>query len=185
MTTVFKSIASSNLSFGAFLLFRMAQFSTNYMILSFFSSAPVIANGPSNIASGSTSLVHDSNVLAGSGPELSLSTVGNDISSNTLHHVDTKRNPVIAVGTEDLCEQPARSSSNLSLTSTPASSSAVCFSSSDPVLEPCNDSRVPGAVGAIKREVGSHRPPGESNASNFLKNKISSDQALKYIIFFC
>lgn len=154
------------------------------MIISFCSSAPVIANGPTNIASGSTSLAHASNVSAGRGHELSLSSVGTDNSSNTLHPVDAKKNPIIAIGTEDPSEQPAPSSSNLSLASTPTSSLAVCFSSSDPVLEPCNDSRVPGAVGTIKREVGSHRPPGEPNAINYVENKLSFGQALKYITFY-
>lgn len=53
----------------------------------------------------------------------------------------------------------------------PASSSAVCFSSSDPVLVPSNDSRFPGAVGAIKREVGGQRPPAELNVANTSENK--------------
>ncbi|KAF3445288.1 hypothetical protein FNV43_RR14983 [Rhamnella rubrinervis] len=138
------------------------------------SSATVIANGPTNIASGSTSLVHASNVSAGSVHELSLSSVGTDNSSNTLHPVEAEKNPIIAIGTEDSCKQSAPSTSNLSMTPTPTPSLAVCFSSSDPVLEPCNDSRVPGAVGTIKREVGSHRPPGEPNATHYVENKLSS-----------
>jgi hypothetical protein len=47
---------------------------------------------------------------------------------------------------------------------TPASSSTVCFSLSDPVLIPSNELHPPGTVGAIKREVGIHRTVGESNA---------------------
>lgn len=51
------------------------------------------------------------------------------------------------------------------LSSSASTSSSVCFSSSDPVLVPSNDSRVSGAVGTIKREVGIHRAPVEPNAS--------------------
>nr|XP_048328684.1 GBF-interacting protein 1-like isoform X3 [Ziziphus jujuba var. spinosa] len=116
-------------------------------------SAPVIANGPTNIASGSTSTVHASNILAGSGdPEISLSYAGKDISSSKLNPGYANKNP-IAVGTEDSWEQPAP---------TPTSSLAVCFSSSDPVLEPSNDSQVPAALG-LEREVGSHCLPVGSN----------------------
>ncbi|XP_015900770.3 GBF-interacting protein 1-like isoform X2 [Ziziphus jujuba] len=128
-------------------------------------STPIIANGPTNIASGSTSIMHASNISAGSGgPELSLTYASKDNSSSKLNPGDTNKNP-IAVGTEDSCEQPAP---------TPTSSLVVCFSSSDPVLEPSNDSRVPGAVGTIKREVGSHRPPGEPNATIHVENKLST-----------
>ncbi|KAF2292468.1 hypothetical protein GH714_023127 [Hevea brasiliensis] len=59
----------------------------------------------------------------------------------------------------------------------------ICFSSSDPVLVPSNDSWLPGTVGTIKREVGSHRAvesdaviPAEKSASEtgipFLQGKI-------------
>ncbi|XP_015900742.3 GBF-interacting protein 1 isoform X1 [Ziziphus jujuba] len=127
-------------------------------------SAPVIANGPTNIASGSTSTVHASNILAGSGdPEISLSYAGKDISSSKLNPGYANKNP-IAVGTEDSWEQPAP---------TPTSSLAVCFSSSDPVLEPSNDSQVPAALG-LEREVGSHCLPateiGSSSAQGMMPN---------------
>ncbi|KAL1348895.1 hypothetical protein AAHE18_07G113200 [Arachis hypogaea] len=36
----------------------------------------------------------------------------------------------------------------------------------DPVLVPSSDSWVPGAVGAIRRDLGSQRPPGELNSGN-------------------
>lgn len=118
--------------------------------------------------------MHASNLSAGSGPEISLSYTSKDNSSSTLHPGDASENPIAEVGTEDLYEQPKP---------TPTSSLAVCFSSSDPVLEPSNDSRVPGAVGTIKREVGSHRPPGEPNVATHVENKLSTGQAL-YITFY-
>lgn len=65
------------------------------------------------------------------------------------------------------------SSSNCS-GSGPATSSAVYFSSSDPILVPSNDFWFPGSVGAIRREVGSQRPPLELNAVNFAENKLTA-----------
>lgn len=110
-----------------------------------------MANGPSGEASGSTNVVNAYDKPGGSGlnqPEASASTV------------DANKNPAIAYGAEPIQGQPAGSSST-------SSSSTVCFSSSDPVLVPSNDSRLPGAVGAIKREVGSHRTPSEPTGEDF------------------
>ncbi|KAI5389622.1 hypothetical protein KIW84_075058 [Lathyrus oleraceus] len=49
-------------------------------------------------------------------------------------------------------------------------------SDKDPVLVPSNDSRFPGAVGAIKREVGGQRPPTELNVANTSENKSSASE---------
>lgn len=53
------------------------------------------------------------------------------------------------------------SSSSNSIAGTQTTSPGVYFSASDPVLVPSHDARLPGAVGAIKREVGSQRTPVE------------------------
>ncbi|PQM33022.1 GBF-interacting protein 1-like isoform X2 [Prunus yedoensis var. nudiflora] len=57
---------------------------------------------------------------------------------------------------------------------TPASTLAVCFSSSDPVLVPSNDSRLLGSVGTIKREVGSHHPSASEIGSSQAQGKVAS-----------
>lgn len=58
---------------------------------------------------------------------------------------------------------PHMSTSNSHLlTPKPASGSGLYASSSDPVLVPSLDARIPGGVGAIKREVGSQRTAGEA-----------------------
>ncbi|KAL5798148.1 hypothetical protein ACOSQ2_002968 [Xanthoceras sorbifolium] len=122
------------------------------------SSSAVMANGPSVVA-GSTSAVHASNVPAGTGvnqPEVSSSTTGTNTLGSEPSPVEAVKSPSIAFGTGPTRGQPAPSFSL-------SSSSAVCFSSSDPVLVPSNDLRNPGAVGTIKREVGSHRIPSEQN----------------------
>lgn len=67
-------------------------------------------------------------------------------------------------------------SSSIHPGSGPASSSAAYFSSSDPVLVPSDDLWFPGAVGAIKREVGNLHPPGESSAANSAKNKFTAGE---------
>jgi hypothetical protein len=56
----------------------------------------------------------------------------------------------------------------------PASSPAVHFSSSDPVLVPSDNSWFPGAVGAIRREVGSQHSLGELNVVNSAKNNLTA-----------
>ncbi|RZB69748.1 GBF-interacting protein 1 isoform C [Glycine soja] len=66
------------------------------------------------------------------------------------------------------------SGSMLSSSNHPASSSAAHFSSSDPVLVPSDDLWFPGAVGAIRREVGNLHPPGELSAVNSAENKLTA-----------
>lgn len=122
-----------------------------------------MANGPSGLASGSTSVVNAYDLPAGSGlnqPEASASTIGINKLGSVPSTIDANKNPTVAFGAGPIQGRPAASSS------TP-SSSTVCFSSSDPVLVPSNDSRLPGAVGAIKREVGSYRIPSEPTGEDF------------------
>ncbi|GMY09621.1 GBF-interacting protein 1 isoform X2 [Fagus crenata] len=117
------------------------------------SSAPVIANGPTG------------------GPEVSSSSVSINNSGTAPPPAIANKNSVITFGTGDSHGQPTPSSSNRSASS---SSSAVCFSSLDPVLVPSNDPRLPGVVGAIKREVGSNRPLGEPNTVVLAEKKITA-----------
>ena len=130
-------------------------------------------------------MAHVSNISAESGPELGLTSVGTDNLSTAVWPVDVNEKPAVASADEDLYEQPAQSSSNLSVLPIPTSTSTVCFSPSDPVLVPSNDSRVPGAVGTIKREVGGHRPSGELNASIQAEGKSTAGQEFeKFRTFF-
>nr|XP_017179709.2 LOW QUALITY PROTEIN: GBF-interacting protein 1-like [Malus domestica] len=99
----------------------------------------------------------------------SLSRVGDNLGS-LFPPVNAKESPSIKFGNEDLQEQPAPSSSSSSVLANPASTLAACFSPSDPVLMPSNDSRLPGSVGTIKREVGSHHPPA------FLDDNITASE---------
>ncbi|XP_020415001.1 GBF-interacting protein 1-like isoform X1 [Prunus persica] len=137
------------------------------------SSVPVIVDGPTNVVSGSTSVVHPSHVSAGSGPDISLSLVGDNLGSS-VPPVDANKNTTVKFGNEDLHEQPAPSSSSSLVLPPPASTLAVCFSSSDPVLVPSNDSRLPSSVGTIKREVGSHHPSASEIGSSQAQGKVAS-----------
>uniref|UniRef100_A0A5B7ACS6 GBF-interacting protein 1 N-terminal domain-containing protein n=1 Tax=Davidia involucrata TaxID=16924 RepID=A0A5B7ACS6_DAVIN len=130
------------------------------------SSVTVITNGPSGVASGSTSVVHAAHLSAGSvinqSEEDSAIDIGKLGGPPTLPPpVDAKESPTIAFGTGDTHGQltPSSSDSSASMTQTPLSE--VYFSASDPVLFPSQDSRLPGAVGTIKREVGSQWTPVE------------------------
>lgn len=122
------------------------------------SSAPVIANGPSG------------------GTEEGLSSVPITNLGTAPPPAYANKNSTITFATRDSHGQPSPSSSNCSVSTTPSSSSAICFSSLDPVLVPSNDSRLPGAAGAIKREVGSNRPPGEPNEIIHAENKLNAGQ---------
>ncbi|KAJ9176759.1 hypothetical protein P3X46_012039 [Hevea brasiliensis] len=131
------------------------------------SSAAVVANGATVEPSGSNSEMHAYDSPSGSGisqnkvisSPIAVSKFGSIVSP-----IDADKTLTIAFGIGDAHGEPITTSSNSSVSVTPASSSTVCFSSSDPVLVPSNDSRLPSTVGTIKREVGSNRTVVESNA---------------------
>ncbi|KAK3405141.1 GBF-interacting protein 1 isoform X2 [Eucalyptus grandis] len=91
-------------------------------------------------------------------------------SSHGLSKLDNGSTPLDANG----CVQTAVGADIPSGQSKPNPSppSSVCFSSSDPVILPSIDSRIPSSVSTIKREVGSHRPPVEPDALS--KNKAAT-----------
>ncbi|KAJ4824702.1 hypothetical protein Tsubulata_040806 [Turnera subulata] len=129
------------------------------------SSTAVIANGPASVASGTTGAA--SILTAGSGisqHDVPLSPTSVNKPGAAASPINGNKSSTIASGYGDACSESVPASSNSSLSVTPASSSTACFSSSDPVLTPSNDSRLPGMVGTIKREVGSQRTVNESNA---------------------
>ena len=121
-----------------------------------------MANGPT-VVSGNTSATLASNLPSGSNQlEVTLSPVVGNKVGRAAHHINVDKAPAIAVGTGDARRNSMPSSNNSSMSVIPASSSKVCFSSSDPVLMLSNDSSHPGTVGTIKREVEIHQTVGES-----------------------
>ncbi|CAK7349150.1 unnamed protein product [Dovyalis caffra] len=107
------------------------------------SLAVVVANGPTGVVSGNSSTTHTSNLPTGSNQhEVTSSSVGVNKVGRAVS-IDIDKAPTIAFGTGDTCTESMPSSSNSSMSVTPASSSTVCFSSSDPVLIPYNESRPP------------------------------------------
>ncbi|KAK6259611.1 hypothetical protein SCA6_014085 [Theobroma cacao] len=123
------------------------------------SPVPVMANGPTGVVAEISS---SRSRNAAKQPEEN-SSVGNNELGTAPSPVDAINKPTIAFGSGDISGQPTASSSDCSTLTIPVSSSAICFSSSDPVLVPSCDSRLPGTLGTIKREVGSHRASTEPN----------------------
>lgn len=122
-------------------------------IILFYRPVPVVANGPTGVAV-ETSCAPPRN--AANQPQES-SSVGINVIASAPSPVDTIKKPSIAFGSGDMSGQPAASSNECSMSTAPASSTAICFSSSDPVLVSSSDSRLLGTLGTIKSEVGSNR----------------------------
>nr|DAD23859.1 TPA_asm: hypothetical protein HUJ06_025322 [Nelumbo nucifera] len=138
------------------------------------SSVDVLANGPTSVTAVGPSHGHTSKVPPGSGinsPEESSVIDANKLVSTPPPppHGDSKSTPSSVTGVT--CAQPAPTP-DLSL----ASVSGVYSSSSDPVLVPSFDSRPPGAVGTIKREIGSQRTVVEQNAKISSESKSTASQ---------
>uniref|UniRef100_A0A6N2MTR5 GBF-interacting protein 1 N-terminal domain-containing protein n=1 Tax=Salix viminalis TaxID=40686 RepID=A0A6N2MTR5_SALVM len=129
------------------------------------SMSAIVANGPTGVVSGSSSANNATNLPTGSDQhEVTFSPIGVNKGGKAVSHIDIDKPLAIEFGTGDTCKESVPISSNSSISVAPASSSAVCFSLSDPVLIPFNESHPLGTVGAIKREVGIHRTAGESSA---------------------
>lgn len=134
----------------------------------FFSSAPIIANGPANVASGTSSGVIPPPSSAGSGDRMGPSSGSNNNVDSASPSDNSNKVTTVATGSGSLLSSSNHSGSG------PASSPAVYFSSSDPVLVPSDNSWFPGAAGAIRREVGSQHSLGELNAVNSTENKLTA-----------
>lgn len=134
------------------------------------SSSSARAIWPGVVAFGSNNVVPDAHASAGRGIKQSEATAGaGSIKSEeplqSASH-DANRSPRVSVGPRDMLglKMPNFSNSSTSLSSPP--SSGAYFSASDPVLLPSHDSRPPGTVGTIRREVGSQRAPFENLPTN-------------------
>ncbi|XP_043691880.1 GBF-interacting protein 1-like isoform X2 [Telopea speciosissima] len=125
------------------------------------SSVTVVANGPSTVATGSCSHGRASQLPT---PEEGSGFDAVHLGSGPPHpNVNAKSNvPSPAPGVSR--GQPTPSSDRFLASMTPASVSGVYSSALDPVLVPSMDSRLPGVVGTIKRQVGSQRMAVEPNA---------------------
>ncbi|XVE78290.1 hypothetical protein DITRI_Ditri13aG0132900 [Diplodiscus trichospermus] len=134
------------------------------------SPIPVMANGPIGVVAETFSAPPRNAVNQ---PEDN-SSVGKNEFVSAPSPVDAINKPSISLGSGDMSGQPSASSSDCPTLATPASSSAICFSSSDPVLVPSSDSRLPGTLCTIKREVGSNRASTEPNAVIPTENKLAS-----------
>lgn len=135
-----------------------------------------MADGPADVPSAaSIGSVCASESSAGRGLNLTKSNLpsgdANKLENASTATVNAKKAPNIVFGSEDTSGQAAPVSSDSSVSKTPESSSAVCFSSLDPVLVPSSDSRPLKAVGTIRREVGSQRTNVEPSANAFNVNK--------------
>ncbi|KAH7843507.1 hypothetical protein Vadar_017433 [Vaccinium darrowii] len=144
------------------------------------SSPTVLTNGPASGSPGHTGAVHASDSeaesLANKPEDVSAINIGKLGGPPALiQSVKTKESPSIGFGKEHSHEQLASSSSNSSIAGIQAASPGVYFSTSDPVLVPSHDSRILGAVGAIKRQVGSQRTPVEQNSLVFSDGKSTDD----------
>ncbi|XP_049372747.1 GBF-interacting protein 1-like isoform X1 [Solanum verrucosum] len=143
------------------------------------SSSSARAIRPGVVAFGSNNVVPDAHAAAGRGIKQSEATAGaGSIKSEeplqSASH-DANRNPRVSVGPRDMLGQkmPNFSNSSTSLSSPP--SSGAYFSASDPVLLPSHDSRPPGTVGTIRREVGSQRAPFENLPTNSNGSKTATE----------
>ncbi|XP_058114862.1 GBF-interacting protein 1-like isoform X2 [Magnolia sinica] len=127
------------------------QYTENKATIPTMSPITGMENGPTNVAHGNSTHGSESLVPGGSGvlaPKESSAADANKTGNAPLSPADVKSSSVSVIGGER--EQ------FLSPT-IPVSASGVYSSASDPVLVPSLDSRIPGVVGTIKREVGSRR----------------------------
>ncbi|XP_075084008.1 uncharacterized protein LOC107832478 isoform X5 [Nicotiana tabacum] len=142
------------------------------------SSSSSRANGPGAVAFGSNSVVHDAHASAGRGIKQSEATAGAGSvkSEEPLHSPshDVIKSPRVSVGTRDTLGQKMPNSSNSSTSLSSPPSSGAYFSASDPVLLPSHDSRLPGAVGTIRREVGGQRVSSDHVPTNSIGSKATT-----------
>ena len=131
---------------------------------------PITTNGPTTVASGTTTAGHPSHSSAGSGDGMDASSGGSNNLGSAMPSDNTKKGTSITFASGSTPSLSNNSGSR------PVSSSTVCFSTSDLVLVQTNDFRFPGAAGAIRREVGGQGPPSESNTDNTAENKSTAGQ---------
>ncbi|KAJ4980608.1 hypothetical protein NE237_031445 [Protea cynaroides] len=140
--------------------------------------AGLAANDPSTVATGNSSYGRALQLPMGSGMNTPEEGSGFDAiqsgSGPLQPNVNARSNtPPSALGVP--LGQPTPSSDHAIASMTPASVSGVYSSALDPVLVPSIDSRLPGVVGTIKRQVGSQRIAVEPNATISVDTSTSQD----------
>ncbi|KAK8639365.1 hypothetical protein V6N13_137752 [Hibiscus sabdariffa] len=126
----------------------------------------LIASPVPAMANGSTAPA-----IEAANPPQENSSVGNSEFRSASSLVDAVNKPTIAFGSGDLSGQQAASSSDCSMSTAPASSSAICLSSSEPELVPSN---LIGTSDTIKHEIGNNQASTEPNAVIPTENKLAS-----------
>lgn len=126
------------------------------------SSSTVAADDPVEVVSETPSVIPAAQLFTGGGSNQSETTPGAvssklDSPSAPAFLTEGKKIPTIVRGTGDMHGHLMSNSSNISASRSAAPSPGVYLSSSDPVLMPSQDLRVPSSVGTIRREVGSQR----------------------------
>ncbi|KAE8695280.1 hypothetical protein F3Y22_tig00110722pilonHSYRG00044 [Hibiscus syriacus] len=133
------------------------------------SPVPVIVDGPTGVVAETSSAPARN---AANQPSENSSVVSSDGSAPSPAGAINK--PTIAFESGDMSGPPAASPSGCSMSTTPASSWTICFSSSDHVLVPSSDSQPPDTLGTIKHEVGGGRASAEPYAVVPTERKLAS-----------
>lgn len=125
------------------------------------SSSSAAVNGPSGLASGSNSILQNAHASIRRGVKHFEAYKGVQTAS-----ADASKNSKAATGNRDVHGHwmPNSGKSSRTLSSPPPSGADL--STSDPLLLPSQDSRPAGAVGTVRREVGSKHSPVEHVSSN-------------------
>ncbi|KAH9318567.1 hypothetical protein KI387_020336 [Taxus chinensis] len=139
------------------------------------SSLPTSTMGAPVIPNGNSSNVHTPHFQAqvgGWSAATGNSTMADVLKSNSAQQVQAQLQSAPAATSVMMQGQPVPGSQQYITSRITTSVSGVYSSSSDPVLVPSLDTRVSGAVGTIKREVGAQRPNVDQN-TNSHENKSS------------
>ncbi|KAK8611669.1 hypothetical protein V6N13_131715 [Hibiscus sabdariffa] len=135
----------------------------------------LIASPIPSMANGSTGVVAETfsaPAREAANPPQENSSVVNSEFRSASSPVDAVNKPTIAFGSGDMSGQHAASSSGCSMSTAPASSSAICLSSSEPEVVPSNVPQLLGTLDTIKCE--SNRASTERNEVIPTKNKLAS-----------
>lgn len=113
------------------------------------SSSSAAVNGPSDLASGSNSIVQNAHAPPRRGVKQFEANTGMQTTS-----ADSTKNPKSATGNRDVHGQRMPNTDSSSRTLSSPSPTGADLSASDPMLLPSQDSRPAGVVGTVRREVG-------------------------------
>ncbi|XP_049412967.1 GBF-interacting protein 1-like isoform X2 [Solanum stenotomum] len=124
------------------------------------SSSSAAVNGPSDLASGSNSIVQNAHAPPRRGVKQFEANTGMQTT-----FADSTKNPKSATGNRDVHGQRMPNTDSSSRTLSSPSPTGADLSASDPVLLPSQDSRPAGVVGTVRREVEAQHSPVEHVSS--------------------